>query len=193
MRSGEDTEEVETMKTIETSPTKNEYGAIGIGAMIVFIALILVAAVASAVIIQTAEKLQQNAQQTGSDTENEIGSKIVILSGTISATDNIILTFELGAGSSNVAETAVSWLVTCDKGAVLTMDSGDFSGATNLGGAGAPATFVAGTAYELPISVDDCTLTTSTNYNLDIAVTNGGTTYETISTGLSVAVGETVI
>ena len=181
------------MKTIEKSPTKNEYGAIGIGAMIVFIALILVAAVASAVIIQTAEKLQQNAQQTGSDTENEIGSKIVILSGTISAADTIILTFELGAGSSNVAEDAVSWLVTCDKAAALTMDSGDFTAATNLGGTGTPATFVAGTAYELPISVDDCTLTTSTNYNLDIAVTNGGTTYETISTGLSVATGETVI
>jgi len=46
--------------------------AIGIGAMIVFIALILVAAVASAVIIQTGEKLQQNAQQSGSDTQREI-------------------------------------------------------------------------------------------------------------------------
>ena len=57
----------------------NDWGSIGIGAMIVFIALILVAAVASAVIIQTGEKLQQNAQQSGSDTQQEISGKISII------------------------------------------------------------------------------------------------------------------
>ena len=54
--------------------------AMGIGAMIVFIALILVAAVASAVIIQTAEKLQQNAQTTGDQTQDQMASKVMPLS-----------------------------------------------------------------------------------------------------------------
>ena len=45
---------------------QEDSGSIGIGAMIVFIALILVAAVASTIIIKTAEELQQNAEQTSS-------------------------------------------------------------------------------------------------------------------------------
>ena len=64
------------MKTNKES--NDNLAAIGIGAMIVFIALILVAAVAAAVIIQTAEKLQQNAQTTGDDTADNMAGKIFI-------------------------------------------------------------------------------------------------------------------
>ena len=60
---------------------QDNFAAIGIGAMIVFISLILVAAVASAVIIQTAEKLQQNAQKTGEDTSDEMSGKLTIMQG----------------------------------------------------------------------------------------------------------------
>ena len=74
--------------------------AIGIGAMIVFIALILVAAVAAAVIIQTAEKLQQNAQSTGDDTTDEMSGKVQILNVFVDDPDErFVLYFRLAAGS----------------------------------------------------------------------------------------------
>ena len=103
-------------------------GSIGIGAMIVFIALILVAAVASAVIIQTGEKLQQNAQQTGDDTREEIGGKVSIITVWVgdqtdcdadAAADDkcITLVFELAAGSEPVDETNVLWTIICQNNA----------------------------------------------------------------------------
>lgn len=67
------------MRTENTSQEEDTWGAIGIGAMIVFISLILVAAVASAVIIQTAEKLQQNAQNTGDQTSEELSGKLSVM------------------------------------------------------------------------------------------------------------------
>ena len=69
------------MKTDQKQVQEDNVAAIGIGAMIVFIALILVAAVAAAVIIQTAEKLQQNAETTGDDTAKNLAGKFVIYDG----------------------------------------------------------------------------------------------------------------
>ena len=76
--------------------------AMGIGAMIVFIALILVAAVASAVIIQTAEKLQQNAQATGDQTQDQMASKVMPLSIVIDNGGTLRMTWELAPGSESV-------------------------------------------------------------------------------------------
>ena len=63
----------------QTVERNREAGSIGIGAMIVFIALILVAAVASTIIIKTAEELQQNAESTSDDTRKEISGKVNII------------------------------------------------------------------------------------------------------------------
>jgi len=91
----------------------NETASIGIGAMIVFIALILVAAVASAVIIQTGEKLQQNAQQTGDDTQREIGGKLTINSAYISTSEVMRIYFESAPGSGVLSTADIAWQVAC--------------------------------------------------------------------------------
>ena len=94
-------------------------GSIGIGAMIVFIALILVAAVASAVIIQTGEKLQQNAQQTGSDTQREIAGKINIKKVIIHDASDVFMYFESSPGSDVLDVTDIAYQAACtnDNGA----------------------------------------------------------------------------
>jgi len=96
-----------------------EAGSIGIGAMIVFIALILVAAVASTIIIKTAEELQQNAESTSDDTRKEISGKInvlqILVNGTTSADaiDSIIVTAKVASGSMNVQVEDIDWVITC--------------------------------------------------------------------------------
>ncbi len=99
---------------MKNNQQKDNIGSIGIGAMIVFIALILVAAVASAVIIQTGEKLQQNAQQTGSDTQREISGKISIQGIKITNVDDIKIYFEPSPGSGVLNTVDIAWQVSCD-------------------------------------------------------------------------------
>lgn len=184
--------------------------AIGIGAMIVFIALILVAAVAAAVIIQTAEKLQQNAQSTGDDTTDEMSGKVQILNVFVDDPDNsYVVYFRLAAGSDDTAANDILWQVFCEDAGNSTTDriAGEFDDTPGDGGtsiifelsddAATPTeatTAEAGVAYRVSLDADvtsgtpavtnDCSPSTMFANNvratLYVHVVGGGSTYEVL-------------
>ena len=88
---------------------RTKKGQMGIGTLIIFIAIILVAAIAAAVLLGTGGSLQQRALTTGKQTEREVsgGITVVTVTGTDGSSGNSINTFEvlvkLAAGSDPIA------------------------------------------------------------------------------------------
>jgi len=90
-------------------------GQVGIGTLIVFIAMVLVAAIAAGVLINTAGYLQSTAQQTGEQSTSQVSDRIqevsttgIVGSGDISDV-NITVKIAPGAEEVDLLNTTAVW------------------------------------------------------------------------------------
>jgi flagellin FlaB len=70
--------DVSQMGNITKKLKADDIGDMGIGAMIVFIAMVLVAGIAASVLIQTANRLEIQAMQTGQETIGEVSTGLAV-------------------------------------------------------------------------------------------------------------------
>jgi len=118
--------------------SSNEYASIGIGSLIIFIAMIITAGVTASVIFQTMDSMQQQALRTSQETIKDIstGLKISHISGYIhnSSITKLVFFVETIAGSDAVdlAETTVQ-LSDSETVSILHYDNTTFSSSVTNG------------------------------------------------------------
>ena len=93
----------------KTKLRKADRAAIGIGTLIVFIAMVLVAAIAAAVIIRTAEGLEEDAERTGTGARQDVSGslRVRLVEGRITDQDDgyvdeLYIYFNLYGGSQDI-------------------------------------------------------------------------------------------
>ena len=113
----------------------DERGQVGIGTLIVFIAMVLVAAIAAGVLINTAGFLQSGAEETGQQSSDQVTNRLQEVSsvGTIGngAVDRVNITVKKAPGANNIDLSTTTLQFVHSSGATdLTYDSTGPSAAT---------------------------------------------------------------
>ncbi|MBP2252414.1 flagellin-like protein [Halarchaeum solikamskense] len=158
-------------------PEKADRGQVGIGTLIIFIALVLVAAVAAGVLVTTADQLQTRASDTGTDAQAQVSNQIDVVSATGAVNSNEVDTVTLvvkkspGSESIDLSEATVQY--TSDS------DSQTFTNLTvqNTDGTSASDTVLDDTSDRKQIVVTPPTaLSEGASASLDIVDQSGATT-----------------
>ena len=136
----------------------DEKSAIGIGAMIVFIAMVLVASIAASVLIQTSTQLETQTANTGEQTTSEVATGIAIfdVEGHVNVTsqriDKFAIVIRPRAGSNNI-DLSMSLLEISDSNNkyILTYDSNNYEYTPAIGGIFSTDAFTSLTADDFGI------------------------------------------
>jgi flagellin-like protein len=103
-----------TNRTVTTISA--DRGQVGIGTLIVFIAMVLVAAIAAGVLINTAGFLQSQSEETGEQSSRQVTDRVEVISETGTVSSAKIADVELtlkkapGADDIDVSEATVRWI-----------------------------------------------------------------------------------
>ena len=117
---------------------RKNVGAIGIGAMIVFIAMVLVAGIAASVLIQTSSRLETQAMATGEETTREVATGIAVydVEGHVNTDiDKLVIMVRPRAGSNSIdLSQVVLELSDSSSKRILSYDSTKFAASPDVGG-----------------------------------------------------------
>jgi flagellin-like protein len=96
---------------------EDERGQVGIGTLIVFIAMVLVAAIAAGVLINTAGFLQSKGEATGEEASAQVSNRINVVSAFGNVTDdetvdlvNLTVRQASGADNINLSKSTIQWI-----------------------------------------------------------------------------------
>jgi flagellin FlaB len=143
--------DVSQMGKITKKLKADDIGDMGIGAMIVFIAMVLVAGIAASVLIQTANRLEIQAMQTGQETIGEVstGLGVVAINGYRTPSDEnlSLMTISIqprsGSFTIDLGQTYIE-LSDSDTKVVLMYDNTEFHDTADIDGDLFRATFYDG-------------------------------------------------